>query len=84
MSERTITVDGEVGEGDYDVWGTIDLLLGRLLALAREGKWHQVEAGLKAVFHDYWERMSAAAEQKFECYLCVAIREYLGIPDKFV
>jgi len=36
------------------------------------------------VFHDYWERMSAAAEQKFECYLCVAIREYLGIPDKFV
>ena len=83
MNNRTITVDGEVGEDDYDVWGTIGLQLGLLRVLVRAGQWRQAETGLKAVFRDYWCRMDAGARQRFEGYLCAGIREYLGIPDKF-
>ena len=86
MTERAITVEGEVGEDDYDVWGTIGLMLGRLLALARENRWNgwnEVRVGLKALYLDYWMRMDAEAKQRFEGCLCAAIKEYLGIPEKF-
>lgn len=75
--------DETITSGDDKNFQVVAFELERLLECARRGEWERVTGGLRFLGEKYWSRMSAAAEQRFECVFWHTVLEYLGIPEKF-